>query len=184
LGERISISRHRQALTLYAICSKTMTYEEFTRQFKNQTEVVSYDRQIDLAIAICTQLFFEYEKFSNENSWGDPDLVLDTITFIDKFKGFNLDHEVLTEKTIQIEAITPDTEDFDNASYALNCCVAILETLDFMKDHTPNRIYEVGTCLTDTVYLKIQEKLTLDQDDIDRNPEMIAARRYLLEMTR
>jgi uncharacterized protein YjaG (DUF416 family) len=93
-----------------------MTYQEFTRQFKLQTESLSYHKQIDLAISICKKLFFDYQKFSEDNNWGHPDLVLDAIKFVEESKDATLDKDLLKEKINQVMAITPDTDDFDGAS--------------------------------------------------------------------
>jgi hypothetical protein len=81
-------------------------------------------------------------------------------------------------------AITPDTEDFGDSSYALNSCVAVCETLDFLTDHKAEHIYAIGTCLIDTIDFKIQEDDDLTQEEIDKNSNMIAARQFLLEMSR
>jgi uncharacterized protein YjaG (DUF416 family) len=161
-----------------------MTYQEFTRHFKLQTESLSYQKKIDLAISICKKLFFDYQKFSEDNNWGDPHLVLDTIKFIESSKDLEADKDLLKEKINQIEAITPDTEDFADASYALNSCVAVCETLVFLTDYKAECIYAIGTCLTDTIDFKIQEDDDLTEDEIDKNSDMIAARQFLLEMSR
>jgi uncharacterized protein YjaG (DUF416 family) len=161
-----------------------MTYQEFTRHFKLQLEALSYHKQIDLAIEICKKLFFDYQQFYDRNNWGNSDLVLDTIKFIEEFKNTKIDKDLLKVKINQIEAITPDTEDFGDASYALNSCVAVCETLDFMTDHKAEHIYAIGTCLTDTIDFKIQENTELNQDEIDNNTEMIAVRKYLIEISR
>jgi uncharacterized protein YjaG (DUF416 family) len=170
-------------LKLDAIYSMIMTYQEFTRQFKLQTETLSYTRQINLAIEICKKLFFDYQQFSELNKWGDSDLVFDTIRFIDDNRNSKVDEDLIRDKIKQIEAITPDTEDFGHASYALNCCVSICVTLEFLINHKAEHIYTIGTCLTDTIDFKIQEDCDLRDDEIDRNSEMIEARKYLLKMS-
>jgi uncharacterized protein YjaG (DUF416 family) len=160
-----------------------MTYQEFTRQFKRQTECLCFEKQIELAISICKKLFFDYQKFSEVNNWGNSDLILDTIKFIEESKHLEKDGILLKEKIKQIEAVTPDTEDFDDASYALNACVAVCEALDFLLDLRAEHIYAVGTCLTDSVNFKIQEDTHLKESEIDNNSEMIGARNFLLEMS-
>jgi uncharacterized protein YjaG (DUF416 family) len=160
-----------------------MTYQEFNRQFKLQTESLLFQKQIDLAISICKKLFFDYQKFSEENNWGNPDLVLDAIKLIEEQKNLHVDKDFLKEKINEIVIITPDTEDFGGASYALNACCAICETLEFLVDHRADHIYAIGTCLTDTIDFKIQEHTDLTSKEIDENPEMIAARKFLIEMS-
>lgn len=171
-------------LTLHAIHSTTMTYQKFIRHFKLQTESLSYPKQIDLAISICKRLFFDYQEFSDAKNWGNPDLVLDTIRFIEESKDLKVDKDILKEKINQIMAITPDNDDFGDASYALNSCVAVCETLDFLTDHKAEHIYAIGTCLIDTIDFKIQEEAELTEHEINNNSEMIEARNFLLAMTR
>lgn len=160
-----------------------MTYQEFTRQFKLQTKSLSYEKQIGLAISICKKLFFDYQEFSERNNWGNPDLILDTVKLIEESKNIKVDSSLIKEKISQIEAITPDTEDFGDASYALNCCVAACETLDFLIDHKAEHVYVIGTCLTDTIDIKIQEDDELTEKEIDDNSDMIATRKFLIEMS-
>ncbi len=158
-----------------------MTFQEFTKKFKRHIATLSYQKQIDLAIEICKKLFFDYEQFSTSNNWGNSDLIIDTIKFIEDEKNSRVDKVLLKERINQVEIITPDTEDFGDAGYALNCCVAVCETLDFLTDHNPEHIYIIGTCFTDTVDARIQEDVDLDEIGINTNPEIIAARNYLLE---
>jgi len=161
-----------------------MTYQAFTQQFKFQISTLSFEKQINLAIEICKQLFNDYKEFALRNNWGNSDLILDTIKFTEAFKNGRVEEGIIEQRKIQIEDITPDTEDFGDASYALNACIAVYATLDFMIDHNSDYIYEIGTCMTDTVDFKIQEDDELTEDLIDRNPEMIAARRFLIEMSK
>jgi uncharacterized protein YjaG (DUF416 family) len=161
-----------------------MTYKEFIQLFNLQTSTLSYEKQMNLAIAVCKKLFRDYRDFSLQNDWGNSDLILDTIKFIESFKNVEVDKKLLKQKVRGIENITPDTEDFGDASYALNSCIVVCETLDFMADKNHNHIYVIGTCFTDTVDFKIQEDDELTEELIDRNPEMVAARMFLLNMSK
>lgn len=161
-----------------------ITYKEFIHQFKLQTESLTYQKQFELAVSVCKKLFFDYQKFSEDNNWGDPDLLLDTIRFVEQSKDLKINAVLLKKKIDQIEAITPDTEDFGDASYALNCCVAVCETLEFLTDNKAEHIFSIGTCLTDTIDFKIQEDNELTENEIDNNSDMIEARKFLLEMSR
>jgi len=165
---------------MYAIHLTAMTYKEFARNFKLKTEALLYHEQIDLAVSVCKRLYSDYQKFTIKYNWGNPDLLLATIGFIEEFKTTDIDSIPVREKISQIEENTPDTEVFGDSSYALNACVAICETLDFLIDHKGEHIYNVGICLTDTIDFKIQENASLKQPEIDNNKEMIAARTFLL----
>ena len=161
-----------------------MTYQEFTQKFKYQTETLSYEKQLVLAISICKRLFFDYQIFSEENNWGNPDLLLDTITYIAKTNHLKVDESLIKAKTKDTEAVTPDTEDFQDASYALNSCTSVLETLDFLIDHKAEHIYAIGTFLTDTVYSRIRDSAEINDSEIDNSIEIITARDFLLGLSR
>ena len=110
--------------------------------------------------------------------------MIDAINLIERSLNSQLSTDQVKQMLQKIEAITPDTENFDNASYALNACVAICESLDFLLKKDPLHIFNSGTCLTDTVDGKIQESVDRAQHEIDSHPEMINARLFLLEIPR
>jgi uncharacterized protein YjaG (DUF416 family) len=161
-----------------------MTYNEFTANFKVRAKNTSYDNQLQLALAVCKKLFFEYQLFSDRNNWGDSDVLLEAIKIIEKSTLAPFDKEHISKMIDTILTLTPDTEDFGDASYALNACVSVCESLEFLIDKDAEHIYTIGTMLTDTIDLKIQEDLDLTEDQIDRNPIMIETRNYLLAFTK
>src|SRR4030095_11528054 len=107
-----------------------MKYEEFVSKFKSQSASLPRDKQLALAIDICKKLFFDYQKFSTENEWGNPNLLLDAINIAAESRLGNID--VLAVKSLlpKIDEIIPDTEDFGDASYALNASASVYETLE------------------------------------------------------
>ena len=147
-----------------------------------QSVNTSPDKQILLAIAVCKQLFFDYQKFTKENNWGNPDLLLDAINLAENFQAS--DEQKIKDLLPQIHDNCPDSEDFGNASYAINASSAIYETLQFLIDHNSEHIYNIGNCLTDSLDFKIQEDDELTDEQIDNHPLMIEARNYLIESTR
>jgi hypothetical protein len=114
---------------------------------------------------------------------GNSDLLLDAINLVDKSLSQDIDIETVKMLLPKINQITPDTEDFGNASYALNASAAVYETLEFLLDNNPIHIENVGTYLTDTIDAKIQEDDDLTPEEIDRHPLMIETRKYLIEAT-
>ena len=110
-------------------------------------------------------------------------ILLDVITFVKAIDDKPLD--VAKTKTLlgKIENITPDTGDFEDASYALNACAATYETLEYLIDKDSSHIVNIGTCLTDTIDFKIQEEMELNEMEIDSHPLMIEAREFLLDGT-
>lgn len=81
----------------------------------------------------------------------------------------------------KVDNITPNTEDFGNASYALNACSAVYETLEFLINKDQKHILNIGSYLTDTIDFKIQEDDELSEVQIDNHPMMIEARKFLIE---
>jgi len=161
-----------------------MNYKEFVTKFKSQSGNLSREKQLSSAVSICKKLFFDYQEFFEKNNWGNADLLLDAINLSEKF--LSQETNVTSVKILlpRIDEITPDTEDFEDASYALNACTAVYETLEFIIDNNSEHIYNIGTCLTDTVDFKIQEEGKLTENQIDEHPLMIQTRKYLIELTR
>ena len=56
-----------------------------------------------------------------------------------------------------------------------------IETLEFILDNDKNHLLNIGTCLTDSIYFKVQEEGELNQQQIDDHQMMIESRKYLLE---
>lgn len=83
----------------------------------------------------------------------------------------------------KVEEITPDTEDFTEAGYALNACTAVYYTLEFLLENKAAPIYYVGISLYDTIDARIQGEDNLPEEEIDRHPLMIGTRTYLLQGT-
>ena len=161
-----------------------MKYEEFVRKFKSQSSNLSYEKQRLLAIDICKKLFFEYQEFYEQTKWGDPDLLLDAINIASTADSSSNDLSHIKIMLPKIISVTPDTEDFGNASYALNAAAAVYETLELLLDNNSEHIYNIGTYLTDTVDFKIQETDELTGDQIDDHPLMVETRKYLIEATK
>jgi uncharacterized protein YjaG (DUF416 family) len=161
-----------------------MKYKEFTLKFKSQSANLAYDRQLSLAITICKKLFFDYQMFSEENQWGNPDVLLDAIKLAEIAASENCNVAEVNNFLAKISEITPDSEDFGNASYSINACGAIYETLEFLIDRNSDHIYNIGTYLTDTIDFKIQEDNELTEDEIDSHSMMTEARSYLIDSTR
>jgi uncharacterized protein YjaG (DUF416 family) len=109
-----------------------MDYQTFIESLKTHISLLSVVQRKELGLAVCKKLFFDYQIFSQENSWGDPDLLLDGINFIQKSNLKEVDVQQAKIFIQEIEKITPDTEDFSNCSYALNACTAILDMLDYL----------------------------------------------------
>jgi uncharacterized protein YjaG (DUF416 family) len=163
-----------------------MLYKEFDSLFKKQALSLPYMEGLGLALSVCKRLYFDYEEFVSAEHWGDKDLLLDAIKLCEHAKFKEVDRIRVEEMLVKVEAITPDTEDFGNylGSYALNAAASVYETLQFIMDKNPLHIYNIGTCLTDTIDFKINEKENLTDEGIDEHKMMLEARNFLLQQTK
>lgn len=163
-----------------------MQYKNFTSTFSKQVFELEIGKQIDLAIVICKKLYFEYQLFTKVHKWGDSDILIDCILLIERSKNEEIDSVTVLKAIDNLATITPDMDDFgDNIGfYALNTCVAVHETLQFLLEPLPKFIYNVGIALTDTVDFKIQEDVELTNVEIDKHPLMVEARNFLIQETK
>ena len=158
-----------------------MTYKDFIRIFDLHVSTLEYRQQFELCISICKTLFSDYKDFCQENSWGDLDILIDAIQFCELYNDGKITSiESLKETLLKVEAITPDTDDFEMASYALNACTAVSETLEFLMDNNRRHVLNVGSFFTDTIDARIQENVGLNETQINKHPAMIEARNFLL----
>lgn len=164
-----------------------MEYKKFIAKFNKQVFSIDFDKQLSLAIDVCKRLYFDYTKFSEKYKWGDNDTLMDAITILEESKNQECPQSIIDQALIRVDAITPDIETFESdelVSYALNACVAVHNSLEFLIDKLPERIYDVGICLTDTIDFKIQEERCLTEQEIDKNPLMVEVREYLIQKSK
>ena len=166
---------------LYAIYRTLMKYEDFNILFQSKVNSLPREKQVDLAISVCKRLFPDYQQFHFENNWGNTDTLLDSIKICELNKANEINVQSVKDMLPNVNKIIPDTEDFENSSYALNASSAVYETLEFILDNDTKHLVNIGTYLTDTVDFKIQEEAELTQQQIDSHPKMVEARKYLLE---
>lgn len=158
-----------------------MTFQEFDSKLKKHVAKLPFERQLDLALNICKKLFFDYQQFYEVNKWGNPDILLDAIHLIEQSKIVRPDRGLTAATVKKVEEVTPDTEDFGEAIYALNACCAVCYTLEFLLENKPELIYYVGTSLCDTIDARVQRGYDLSEEEIDRHPMMVGTRNYLLQ---
>jgi hypothetical protein len=163
-----------------------MNYQDFTDILQNQVLLLPPKRQLELALKICKELFFEYQMFSKTYNWGNPDLLLDGINLSEKALSGDLNSSKIKDIMPKIDSVTPDMDDFGSelGSYALNASASVYETLEFLIDNDKTHIINIATYYTDTVDFKVQEELELTQEEIDKHPLMIKARQFLLTETK
>ena len=158
-----------------------MTYKEFISQFEQHIRSLTYNNQFKLAFSVCKKLYPDYKDFYLQNNWGDPDGLVDAINYCETFYKSNDNPGLLKEYMVKVFEKCPHSDDFANASYAINASGAVHGTLEFLLTKNPKHIYEIGTYLTDTIDFKIQDdNEEITEDEIDTHPLMIETRNYLL----
>ena len=158
-----------------------MKYEEFIKLFQTKVNSLSKGKQLDLAVSVCKRLLPDYQQFYIENNWGNPDILLDSIKICELFNGNEASFELVKEMLPKVNEIIPNTEDFGNATYALNASAGVYEALEFLIDNDKIHIFNIGIYLTDTIDFKVQEEDELTQQQIDNHPKMIEVQKYLVE---
>lgn len=168
---------------LCAIFTNSMNYEQFQSLFKKQVTNLSNERQFTLGILISKKLYFDYLKFSTFYDWGDPDILLDAIKLCEKTNTTSVNEIAIKEFLSKVDSITPDMDDFGDelGSYALNACTSVHDLLQYLLNNDLTYILNIGSYFTDTIDLRIQEIETLTSSQINKHPQMIEARNFLLE---
>lgn len=164
-----------------------MKYKEFITKFKKQVFSIDYDKQLTLAIDVCKKLYFDYVDFSEKYKWGDKDVLLEAITIVEQSKNNDIPQSLIEKKLSQLDTITPDMDDFGSdelSSFALNACVAVYNSIQFIADKQPSHIYDIGICLTDTIDFKVQQQQSLTEQEIDNSQLVIEARTYLIDKSK
>lgn len=163
-----------------------MNYREYTTILKNQTSKGLYEHQLKFAVMICEKLYFDYQKFTETENWGNADLLMDAIIICQKAIYNSVDKDQIKNLLPQIDQITPDTNDFGDwsGSYALNAAASVYHTLEFIIDRDKTHIYNIATLYTDTIDFKIQEEKDSTEEEIEKAPRMIEAWNFIIQQTR
>lgn len=156
-----------------------MSFNDFQKQLKKRAELLTYEERIAFGIDICKRLFSEYRAFVNESGLGNPDVLLDAIRYVETG---GVEPQEINQNLERLEEVTPDTDDYDGASYALNACVAVYELLSqVLAPMQCEHFIEVATAYYDTADAKVQElEEELSEVQIDKHPLITEAKRYLL----
>jgi uncharacterized protein YjaG (DUF416 family) len=157
----------------------------FKEQIKRKIESASAIERIKFGLDICKRLFPEYVIFKEKVIWGNTQVLLESIGFIERYiDTHDLDLANLDNLIKSVEPVIPDTENFGDweGSYALNASGSIFELLMYLKDNDYNHIISISTLMTDTIDFKLQQindKIT--EDEIDNHPKIIDEFEYQLK---
>jgi len=122
-------------------------------------------------------------KFYNRHQWGDPDALSEAINYCESHKINEMQKSKLQDYHNRVDAITPDTEDFGDGSYALNVGCSVITLLDFLINGDKASILDISTYMTDTIDFKLHKAYPdLTDKEIDEHPYMINERKYQLEL--
>ena len=158
-----------------------MDFIEFEEKLYERAESLAYEDRIKLGLDICKRLFPYYKAFCNESGFGNPDVLLDSIRFVE---SGSQDTEPIYDFLDALEEICPDTDDYEEADYALNACGAVSALL--LQVAEPDEIehfIEIGMAYYDTIDAKVQDEADeeLSEEQMDRHPMMLEAQRFLLQ---
>ena len=88
---------------------------------------------------------------------------------------------------IEIDKVTPDTEDFSGwgVSFALNAAMSVSELLSYVRDRNYNQIVDISTFMTDTIDFKIQmSNENITETELENHPMLLSEfKNQLAELT-
>jgi hypothetical protein len=98
----------------------------------------------------------------------------------------NIDMGDARQMAVKLETVSPHMDDYGNliGSYALNACVAIYSSLQYLLNRDTSNLYDIGIAYTDTVDFKVQGEEDLTEDEIAAHPDMQIAWNFIIEETR
>ena len=157
-----------------------MIFSEFENKLNQRAQLLSYQDRISHGLSICKKLFPYYNEFVNESGFGNPDVLLDSIRFVETGKQ---DTDQLHEYLDSLEEVCPDTEDYGGADYALNACGAVNALLLQVAEPDDTEHYiEIVMSYYDTIDAKIQDETEeeLSEEEIENHSMLIEATQFLL----
>ena len=164
-----------------------MNYASFIAIFEKQVTELSVERSLEFAQRVGHELLPEYRTFFQVHQWGDPVVLESSLALAERSRGNLVDPTEMTEMLAKLEGVMPHMDNFGDflSSYALNACVAVYYLLQFLMDHKPEYIYNVGIAYTDTVDFKLADQdEDITDEELARHPQMLQAWNRILEETR
>lgn len=87
-----------------------MDYRHFTELLQQRLDRMPYDELLGFAVEICKRLFPDHASFHERHEWGDPDLLLDSITACEGAMDGAGDDQLINSLRSRVESMIPDTE--------------------------------------------------------------------------
>ena len=149
----------------------------FQKQLVEKIKFASEINRIRFALDICNRLIPDYEDFENKNQWGDCNILIESIEYINSLTNANnSDLDKLDLNIKKVESVIPDTENFSDweVSFALNASIAVYELLTYIKDKEYGHILTISSLMTDNIDFKLQrEDENISENDLKNHPLMI-----------
>ncbi|MEI6946724.1 DUF416 family protein [Paraflavisolibacter sp. H34] len=158
-----------------------MDFLAFKKKLSQRAKQLSYEQRVALGLDLCNRLFPDYRTFAHASGWGNPDVLLDAIRFV---ASGSRDPQAISRHTDAIEEVTPDTEDFGGADYALSACCALIALLQQVEEPEDRESFEeIALAYYDTIDGRIQEQADDEPDEqlLARHPLLLEACRILFE---
>ncbi|OLY93417.1 Protein of unknown function [Cnuella takakiae] len=157
-----------------------MNFIDFEKKLNQRAAQLSYEERIAQGTNICKGLFPYYKEFANEASFGNPDVLLDSIRFVESGEQ---DVDQIYEFLDNLEEVCPDAEEYEEGEYALNACGAVNALLlQVAEPDEPEHFVEVALSYYETIEATIQDDAEEDMSDeeLEMHPMLAEARRFLL----
>lgn len=157
-----------------------MNFIDFEKKINERAAELSYEERIAQGTEICKRLFPYYKSFVNESGFGNPDVLLDSIRFVESGEQ---DVDQVQAFLDNLEEVCPDTEDYEDGEYALNACGAVNALLlQVAEPDEPEHFVEIALSYYETIEAVIQDEAEEDMTDeeIEGHPVLAEASRFLL----
>lgn len=145
--------------------------KEFMEEVEKSVLKLSRTKRILFSVINSERLLDCYVAFQRINGWGDHLVLRNSMDMVYEYL---IDNKVysLADFRRQLEVIdniTPHMDDFSGviASFALNACTSVENTLDYIISGDVKYVMEMVTAAYDTVDMFVQEKENLNSRDID-----------------
>lgn len=159
--------------------------KELNKVLLSQIKQLSRNVSVDFGLDICKRLLPYYIEFSIRKNWGNVDLLSSAIQLCEQSVGTNVNKQLIDQLLEEIDQVTPNTEDFDDASYALNAANAIYMLLEYLLDDDQRHIVDISTCMTDTLDSKIQDDQGgLSHEQLMEHPRIIDELKRQIEFSK
>jgi len=117
-------------------------------------------KQLAFGAVTCERLLPNYAAFQKDTGWGDVALLRKALDFVWSSIGSeSIDARRARSITTSIEAVTPDSEDYETvyADLAQDACLCVLNLLGFLSEKDVDKIIYAVTYAADSVDLYVQE---------------------------